>query len=208
MNTNSTHLPALSNSEKRKEPKQQQQKPSNIHFILLVTSWAILFPHIQPRKGQVLWDIQRESYGKYLMDYDSWYNTGSRVQKGTYWMWPTDSNEPLLSSLCTWAFQPAALTEGLESTAAAVPELPGLPAGPVEAEGWQARASKDNCHAKGPCLLLLFQFWGTLLESPHFSLATSSQKYFFQLSMPPLKAPVWKLLSEVSLKNTILYNLG
>ena len=91
----------------------------------------------------------------------------------TYWLhWATLG----LSSLCIRAFQPAALTEGLGSTAAAAQNWQCCLQGLMEAEGWQTKAAKNHCHLKGPRLLLLFQFWGALLESPHSWLATSRLK--------------------------------
>lgn len=120
MNTSDTHLLHSVTRGKGSSHNNKIQAPRT-SSCYSVTSWAILFPHTQTRKAQVLWGTQRDSYRKYLTGCDSWYNKGSRVQRRnmldvTYWLrWATLS----LSSLCTRAFQPAALTERLGNTAAA-----------------------------------------------------------------------------------------
>lgn len=91
------HTPLLLHSVTRRKSSSHNNKTQAIRTssCYWVTSWAILVPHTQTREAQVLWGIQRDSNRKYVTGCDSWDNNGSRVQRGTRWMWPTDSNEPL-----------------------------------------------------------------------------------------------------------------
>ena len=111
----------------------------------LVTSWAILFPHTQTRKAQVLWGIQRDSYCKYLTGCDSWSNKGSKAQRRTCWIWPTDSTQP--HWVCLPCVDNQLSSQRVRKHSSSCPELPVLPARPDG--GWRA-AGQNNCHLKGP----------------------------------------------------------
>lgn len=161
-----TSLPTLSDMEMRKQP---QQNPNNIHFILLFSHQLSHFISIHPVQKstgavgnpegfllQVFSRLWQLTQGKQSREEPAGYDlltpmSHSQFVFSVYLGLPTSCPYRGVGKHCSCC--------------------PGTASAACKA-WWRLRdgrleAAKNNCHPKGPCLLLLFQFWGALLESPH-----------------------------------------